>query len=157
MIHHILYYVSSMIESLLLSPFQGGALLREKMVEVNAKRFICIVDDSKMVDCLGRRGVPVEITQFQSEYTRRKLETTLGCAATIRASKSTDTPYYITDNGNFIVDCVFKDGIKAENVAKVAADMKSIVGVIEHGFFLGMAERVVIATNAGELKIIDRK
>jgi ribose 5-phosphate isomerase A len=130
----------------------GGALLREKLVEINGKDFICIVDHTKCVQDLGKRGVPVEVTPFESEFTRAKLERTcrddlgLPCVAKIRGGS--ETPY-VTDNGNYIVDCSFADGIPAGKVELLANTIKSMCGVIEHGFFLNMASRVVVATPTG--------
>merc|ERR1719405_167001 len=111
----------------------GGALLREKMVEVCAKQFIVIVDESKLCDGLGPGfPLPVEITPFCWEHTMRtvaNLPSLAGCEAKLRlgsaATGSTvdgDEPA-ITDNGNYIVDLFFKEPIK--DAVKAADELKS--------------------------------
>ena len=91
---------------------RGGALLREKMVEVCAKEFVVIVDDSKIVKHLGTTGaLPVEITPFCWEHTLRRIEGVeslkgKGCKATLRMDG--DKPY-VTDNDNYIVNLFFSD------------------------------------------------
>jgi len=139
----------------------GGALLREKMVEVCAKKFICIVDESKLCDGLGPGfPLPVEITPFCWEHTMRKvaaLPSVAGCEAKLRlgsaATGSTpdgDEPA-VTDNGNYIVDLFFKEPIK--DAPKAAEELKGTVGVVDHGLFCGITTAVIIAGKDGiELK-----
>ncbi len=122
----------------------GGALLREKMVESAAKRFIVVVDGSKPVEKLGTRGpLPVEVTQFGWKVQARWLET-LGCTPAIRGGEAQP---YVTDNGNYILDCAFPNGI--DNPAELGATLQNRVGVVEHGLFLGMASEVIIAQADG--------
>jgi ribose 5-phosphate isomerase A len=130
----------------------GGALLREKMVEIVSDKFICIVDDSKLSPWLGRRfPIPVEITPFCYEHTRRVLEnlkSIKGCSARMRmGSAATIKPdgdnLAVTDNGNYIVDIYLSGPLS--NVEEAAAEIKSTVGVVEHGLFVNMAHCVVIA------------
>jgi len=127
---------------------RGGALLREKMVEVMAKKFIVIVDESKLVDGLGISGaMPVEITPFCHEHTMRQilaLPSIAGCTGEFR--KEGDA-LYVTDNGNYIVDLFFKDPIKDAN--KAGEEMLNVVGVVEHGLFLDMSTAVIIAGEDG--------
>ena len=86
--------------------------MREKMVEVCAKEFVVIVDDSKIVKHLGTTGaLPVEITPFCWEHTLRRIEGVeslkgKGCKATLRMDG--DKPY-VTDNDNYIVNLFFSD------------------------------------------------
>lgn len=127
---------------------RGGALLREKMVEVQAKKFIVIVDESKLVKGLGISGaMPVEVTPFCWEFNLNRileLESVKGCTAKLR--KDGDKPY-VTDNDNYIVDLYFEHPI--EDPEKAAEDFKSLVGVVEHGLFLGMSTAVIIAGKDG--------
>jgi len=118
----------------------GGALTREKMVESRAKRFVLISDDSKEVDYLGQKApLPVEVIPFGYKAVVHDLEKL--CARTSqRLNKDGDV--FISDNGNYVFDCFFD---KPFDVKQMAADISSIVGVLEHGFFLGMAERAFIA------------
>jgi len=135
----------------------GGALLREKMVEVCAKKFIVIVDESKICDGLGPGfPLPVEITPFCWEHTMRtvgQLPSLAGCEAKLRlgsaATGSTvdgDEPA-VTDNGNYIVDLFFTEPIK--DAPKAAEELKNTCGVVDHGLFCGMTTAVIIAGSDG--------
>jgi ribose 5-phosphate isomerase A len=130
---------------------RGGALLREKMVEVQAEKFIVIVDDSKLVPGLGISGaMPVEVTPFCWEFNLRRLQeldSVKGCEAKLRMSAEDSTTPYVTDNDNFIVDLYFKEPIA--DPAQAARDFDSLVGVVEHGLFLGMSTAVIIAGKTG--------
>lgn len=127
---------------------RGGALLREKMVEVCAKKFIVIVDDSKLVPGLGISGaMPVEVTPFCWEFTLNRLKalpSIKGCEAKLRMEG--DKPY-VTDNDNYIVDLYFEEPIKDANAA--GKEILDLVGVVEHGLFLDMTTEVIIAASEG--------
>jgi len=134
----------------------GGALLREKMVEVMAKKFVVIVDDSKLCKGLGPGfPLPVEITPFCHMHTLRTiaaLPSVAGCEAVLRmGSSSTNKPdgdeIAVTDNGNYIVDLHFKEPIK--DVNKAAEELKNTVGVVDHGLFVDMSYQVIIAGKDG--------
>lgn len=134
----------------------GGALLREKMVEVCAKKFICIVDESKLSKGLGPGfPLPVEITPFCHEHTRRTIEnlsSVKGCKAVLRMGSSSNNKrdgdnIAVTDNGNFIVDLFFEEPIK--DVALAAKELKNTVGVVDHGIFAGMTTAVIVAGKDG--------
>ena len=135
----------------------GGALLREKMVEVCAKKFIVIVDESKLCDGLGPGfPLPVEITPFCWEHTMRTvagLPSLEGCEAKLRmgsaatGSKVDGDEPAVTDNGNYIVDLFFKEAIK--DAPKAAEELKNTCGVVEHGLFCGMTTSVIIAGKDG--------
>ncbi|KAA8494627.1 putative ribose-5-phosphate isomerase 3, chloroplastic [Porphyridium purpureum] len=132
---------------------RGGALLREKMVEVMADKFIVIVDDSKLVDGLGISGaMPVEVTPFCWEFTLNRLKqakSLTGCDAKLRMA---DGKPYVTDNDNYIVDLYFTEPIKDAQAA--ATEINSMVGVVEHGLFLDMTTAVLIAGKNGvEVKL----
>jgi ribose 5-phosphate isomerase A len=119
----------------------GGALLREKIVEMAARRFVIVVDESKLVERLGTRGpLPVEVTQFAWEVHARWLAS-LGCHAELRCEAG-GAPY-VTDNGNYIVHCTFPAGIP--DPAALARTLIERPGIVEHGLFLGMATDVVVA------------
>jgi len=134
----------------------GGALLREKMVEVCADKFVVIVDESKLCDGLGPGfPLPVEITPFCHMHTLRKvgaLPSLEGCEPVLRMGTSQsnkpdgDEPA-VTDNGNYIVDLHFKAPIKDAPAA--AAELKNTVGVVDHGLFIGMTSSCIIATKDG--------
>jgi ribose 5-phosphate isomerase A len=116
----------------------GGALLREKIIASNSKRFIVIVDDSKLVKTLGKFPLPIEIVPFAAELTIKKLEQ-LGCRTAVR--RTTDQSIYITDNGNWIVDCYFNE---ITNPRALGERIIAIPGVVEHGIFVQMANAIVV-------------
>ena len=134
----------------------GGALLREKMVELAADKFIVIIDESKLCDGLGPGfPIPVEITPFCHEHTIRTisdLPSCAGCKPVLRMGSSSNNKcdgdeIAVTDNGNYIVDLHFTGNIK--NVPKMAADLKRVCGVVDHGIFSGMTTAVICAGSEG--------
>lgn len=130
----------------------GGALLREKIVETAAQRFVVVVDESKLVERLGTRGpLPVEVTQFEWQVHARWLAS-LGCRAELR--READGAPFVTDNGNYIIHCTFPDGI-SDPVA-MARTLIERPGILEHGLFLGMATEVVVA-GADGVRLIQRR
>lgn len=129
---------------------RGGALLREKMVEMAAEKFIVIVDESKLVGGLGgsKLAMPVEVVQFCHKYLLKAVESlpaVAGCRAELRMAG--DGKPYVTDNSNYIVDLYFEEPIK--DAAAAAEQLSSITGVVEHGLFLGMATSCVVAKSDG--------
>ncbi|KAI3908444.1 hypothetical protein MKW92_005510 [Papaver armeniacum] len=129
---------------------RGGALLREKMVEAASKKFVVVVDDTKLVDGLGGSGLamPVEVVQFCWKYNLAKLQELFneeGCEAKLRIDG--DGKPYVTDNANFIVDLYFKTPIRDGLAA--GKEISSFQGVVEHGLFLDMATAVIIAGKEG--------
>eukprot|EP00951_Prasinocladus_malaysianus_P002259 scaffold16003_cov32-Prasinocladus_malaysianus.AAC.1 len=135
----------------------GGALLREKMVEIMADKFIVIVDESKLCDGLGPGfPLPVEITPFCHEHTIRQvaaLPSVAGCEAKLRmgsaatGAKPDGDEIAVTDNGNYIVDLFFREPIP--DPAKAADELKALCGVVDHGLFCGMSTAVIIAGSDG--------
>lgn len=125
----------------------GGALLREKIVEANAKRFILIGDVSKRVSHLGEKApVPVEVLEFGINATRKQLEK-FGCRPEIRMREGKQ---YYSDNGNPIIDCYFDAPFDTH---KVAAGISATPGVLEHGLFLDMAELAFVADGEQVLRL----
>ena len=122
----------------------GGALLREKIVASAAHRFIVVVDASKMVSRLGRFPLPVEVVKMALPVVTPRLEA-LGLHPGLRMQKGCDVPY-LTDEGNYILDCACG---QIESPEETAAEIRSIVGVVEHGLFLGMAELALVAGEHG--------
>ena len=123
----------------------GKALLREKIVEVHAEKFVVIVDESKIVEKLGTKGpLPVEILPFAREAHVRWLNT-LGCHAGIWMSDNEH--FEKTDNGNNLVKCHFENGI--DDPYEIAKQMCMRPGIVEHGLFLDMATAVVVAAQDG--------
>jgi ribose 5-phosphate isomerase A len=127
----------------------GGALLREKIVAAVTKFYIIIVDDSKLVEHLGKFPLPVEVVPFAWELTMRKLAA-LGCTPRMRMAG--DKPY-LTDNSNYIFDCSFG---KIEDPAGLHRRVSDITGVMEDGFFIGMADVVIAGGADGGTRTIER-
>ena len=122
----------------------GGALLREKIVASAAKRFIVVVDQSKVVEHLGKFPLPVEVVKMALPLVRPKLEE-LGLRPKQRLAKNGSGPY-LTDEQNYILDC---DCGVIENPDETAAEIRNIVGVVEHGLFLDMASLALVAGESG--------
>lgn len=127
----------------------GGKLLREKIVASACKRFIIVADDSKLVKELGAFPLPVEVIPMAVPLVTEKLRD-LGFTPKIRQAKDGSGPY-ITDEGNILLDCS-SSGIADPEVT--AAEIRSIIGVVEHGLFLNMAERVLLAGADGSVREI---
>ena len=129
----------------------GRALLREKIVEIHADRFVVVVDESKMVQRLGRGPFPVDIVAFGFEAQLHWLNT-LGCRAELRLEK--DGSPVITDDGNYMALCWFPEGI-ADPYA-LARELADRPGIAEHGLFLDMATDVIIAGTEG-IRVLRRE
>ncbi len=122
---------------------RGGALVREKLVATAAKRFVVVVDKSKLVEQLGVGVLPVEVLPFLWRTTAERL-TALGVSLAVRGGE--ETPY-VSDNGNLILDLIVEGGIK--DAADFGAELKKITGVVEHGLFVGMTDTVIVAGPEG--------
>merc|ERR1712232_938083 len=134
----------------------GGALLREKMVEFSADKFIVIVDESKISEGIGRGfPIPVEIIPFAHEHVIRvisDLPSCSGCKPILRMgsilnNKIDGDEIAITDNGNYIVDLHFEKIIV--DISEMAKELKETIGVVEHGIFCGFADVVIISGSNG--------
>jgi len=137
---------------------RGGALLREKLVAAATVLEVIIVDAGKVVPLLGRALVPVEVIPFGWMGTAARL-TALGAVPQLRsANPAGDRPAnpaehaYVTDSGNFILDCQWPP---ITDPPALAAAVKALTGVVEHGLFIGLAGRVIVAAADG-VQIYDR-
>jgi ribose 5-phosphate isomerase A len=123
--------------SLALLKGRGGALLREKLVASASRRLVIVIDPGKWVDRLGtRHPVPVEVVPFGWPSTAARLRR-LGATPELRA---TDGDPFITDGGHHILDCRFPP---IADAAALGRALDGVVGVVEHGLFVGLAPRVV--------------
>ncbi len=120
----------------------GAAMLREKIVEQQAARFIVIADESKIVDKLGRGVLPVEVTPFAFDVLRRRFEGS-GLRPMVRLRDGTPR---VTDEGNFILDVRVPPD---EDIAAVVARIREHAGVVETGFFPREATEAIIAAADG--------
>lgn len=137
----------------------GKALLREKIVEVHARRFVVIVDETKLVSRLGRGPLPVEIVRFEAEATVRWLNS-LDCRAELWRAETGEP--YVTDNGNYLARCWFETRSAAFGATGIpdpyalAQALQARPGVVEHGLFLDMASQVIVAGENG-VRILERE
>ena len=130
----------------------GGALLREKLVAIASNAFIALVDESKRVPKLGTKApVPVEIDPYsagiQYEFLRE-----MGSDPRLR--KDAQGGEFRTDGGNLIIDCYFPDGLA--DAESIALELDRRPGVMEHGLFLGLAGRVLVA-GADGVVVLERE
>lgn len=127
----------------------GGALLREKIVAFASARMIVITDATKRVERLGRFPLPVEVTPFGREATRRAVASALasaGCAGEIVLRKGANGVPFVSDGGNYIFDCRLGSIPDAEALSSALA---RVPGVVEHGLFLGLADAIIVAAEQG--------
>ena len=118
---------------------RGGALFREKLVAAASKRFVVVVDDSKLVKQLGVGVLPVEVLPFLWRSTAERIAA-LGVSLEMRGGE--ETPYE-TDNHNVILDIAVDGGIK--DPSAFGTELKRITGVVEHGLFVGLTDTVIAA------------
>ncbi len=123
----------------------GGALLREKIVASAAKDFLVVVDSTKLVERLGKFPLPVEVIKMALPVVEPRLAA-LELNPKLRKAKNGDGPFYITDENNYILDCACGSIADPEIPA---AEIRGIVGVVEHGLFLGMASFALVAGEDG--------
>ncbi|MBL8730404.1 MAG: ribose-5-phosphate isomerase RpiA [Planctomycetes bacterium] len=126
----------------------GGAHVRERIVAAAAKEMVVVVDEKKLVAVLGKAFLlPIEVLPFGWKQTERRIAAT-GCKPTLRQQ---DGKPFVTDNGNHVLDCKY-DGI--DDPAWLDEHLNALVGVVDHGLFVGMAGRVIVGDAAGKVRVI---
>ena len=126
----------------------GGALLREKIVISAARRFVVVAETPKRVERLGQHfRLPVEVARFAWRDTRRRLERLL---PDVEQRKAGGSPY-LTDEGHYILDCALPPGADPDALDD---ELKHIPGVLEHGLFIGFAERALLGRPEGGVETI---
>lgn len=129
----------------------GGALLREKLVALAARRFLVVADESKLVRKLGTRSpLPIEVVPF-GWATLLPFFEKLGAVPVLR--RGADGSPYLTDNGNYLVECRFPRGIA--DPAALARALAKRTGVVEDGLFLRLATGAVVAGARG-VRVLER-
>jgi len=117
----------------------GGALTREKIVAAVARTFVCIADDSKLVDTMGSFPLPVEVIPMACAHVARQLAK-LGGTPVLRQG-------FVTDNGNLILDV---KGLRITDPKVLEAEINQITGVVTNGLFaLRPANVLLLGTSAG--------
>lgn len=126
----------------------GGALVREKVTEVQARRLIIIADHTKLVQKLGEKApLPIEIVPFGFLSTVERLREFLpGGRLRMNGARN-----YVTDNGNYIFDAQLPADFDARDLER---RVKGTLGVVDTGLFLGMAERAFVAAPDGVQELV---
>lgn len=130
----------------------GGALTKEKIVASASKAFVIVADETKLTDVLGRKQpLPVEVLPFALPLVSSKIKT-LGGQPVLKMSKDGSGPF-VTDNNNYVLNVDF--GV-INNPSQLDRTLKSILGVIETGLFLGMANMAYVGTKTG-VKVLRKR
>jgi len=117
----------------------GGALTREKIVAAASKKFVCIADESKLVDVLGKFPLPVEVIPMARSYVARQI-VKLGGQPVLREG-------FTTDNGNVILDV---HNLKIMNPVELEGKLNNIAGVVTNGLFaMRPADVLILGTPSG--------
>ena len=121
----------------------GGALTREKIVAQASRRFVCIVDDTKLVDRLGEFPLPIEVIPMARSFVAREL-VKLGGSPEWRQD-------FVTDNGNYILDVY---NLRITEPVRLEEDLNQIPGVVTNGLFARRpADILLIGTADGVSRI----
>jgi ribose 5-phosphate isomerase A len=126
----------------------GGALLREKIVAFASKQVVIIVDEKKVVERLGKFHLPIEIVPFACGLIQQTIKEM--CASSVLRKR--DGTVFLTDEKNWILDCDF--GL-IDNPRALAQQLSAVPGIVEHGLFVDIVERVIIGSG-GQVKTLAR-
>ena len=134
----------------------GGALTREKIVDSASKYFVIVVDESKLSDKLGlNQPIPIEVIPMALTPVINKIKK-LGGKSNVRPPAKTapsTAKYFITDNGNFVIDADFGE---IKNAERLEREIKMIPGVVENGLVINMTQKVYVGEKTG-VKVIEKK
>jgi ribose 5-phosphate isomerase A len=134
----------------------GACLLQEKLVADSSKEFILVADDRKNTGVLGKgwkKGVPIEVVPNAYNKIIKEL-TALGGTPAVRPGAPAKAGPVITDNGNFIIDCDFGE-IEVSKVEALNSKIKAMVGVVETGLFVNMAQKAYIGNADGTVTTLN--
>ncbi|HEX8815155.1 MAG TPA: ribose-5-phosphate isomerase RpiA [Terriglobales bacterium] len=121
----------------------GGALLHEKIVASASRQLVIVADESKQVKVLGKFPLPVEVVKFAHPLIAARIAK-LGATPVLRRDAAGKP--FVTDEGNYILDCKFG---AIEDPPALARKLEAMPGVVEHGLFIGMASVVLLARGNG--------
>lgn len=122
----------------------GGALTREKIVAAASGRFVCIADDSKLVDTLGAFPLPIEVIPMARSYVAREI-VKLGGQPVLREG-------FTTDNGNIILDV---HHWQIEEPVKIETALNQIVGVVTNGLFAARPADILLLGSDNGVKVVE--
>ncbi len=122
----------------------GGALTREKIVAAASRRFVCIIDDSKLVERLGAFPLPVEVIPMARSYVAREL-VRLGGTPEWREG-------YVTDNGNLVLDV---HGLNIREPVRLESVLNHIAGVVTNGLFARRPADVLLVAREGGVETLE--
>jgi ribose 5-phosphate isomerase A len=129
----------------------GGALTREKIIAFNSEKVIIVADDSKIVKRLGIDfPLPVEVIKFGWTGTKRALED-FNCDVKLREIMPGEP--FITDNGNYILDCEFD---RIDDPEQLEMNINNTPGVVENGLFIGLVNEIIVGGKQGIITL-DKK
>ncbi len=134
----------------------GGALLREKIVAAASARMIVIADESKWVSVLGQFPLPIEISPFGAAAIWRAVEAAnadAGCPGPAALRKGQDGRPFVTDGGHWLLDAKLQ---RIPDPPKLAARLRQVPGVMEHGLFIGLAHTAILAGPNG-VRLVERR
>ncbi|MEO8447697.1 MAG: ribose 5-phosphate isomerase A, partial [bacterium] len=118
----------------------GGALLFEKIVALNSKKNIWIIDSGKMVDKLGKFPLPIEVVPFGFKRVMKMFEEKNYKPVMRRKGDE----LYFTDSGNYIIDLYLNE---INDASKLNEEIKMVAGVIETGLFINIADMIIVGRN----------
>ena len=122
----------------------GGALTREKIVAAVSKQFVCIADDSKLVDVLGNFPLPIEVIPMSANYVKREIIKSTGGNPVLREK-------FISDNGNLILDVY---GLTIDSPEFLEIQLNNIVGVVTNGLFAFRSADILLLASQKGVNII---
>ena len=135
---------------------RGGALVRERIVAAASRHLVILVGEEKLVRGLGQRGpVPVEVIPFARWVATKQLRA-LGLAPILRMNSTGSRPF-VSDNGNLILDCALPEPMRDRQAAReIELTLHAIAGIVDTGFFLGMADQVLVGHPDGRVDTLRR-
>lgn len=122
----------------------GGALTREKIVAAVSKKFVCIIDETKMVDVLGTFPLPIEVIPMAQSYIAREI-IKLGGQPILREG-------FTTDNGNIILDV---HNLSILKPVELEQELNKLAGVVTNGLFAQRPADILLIANENGVQIID--
>ncbi len=122
----------------------GGALTREKIVAAVSKQFVCIADDSKLVDVLGKFPLPIEVIPMATNYVKREIIKSIGGNPVLREE-------FTTDNGNLILDI---HGLTIDSPKTLESQLNNIVGVVTNGLFANRGADILLLGSQNGVKSV---